>query len=73
MWVHPSLSHFRFSVGHHVKRIMPRLPREAELELEKWERCLKYINGVAGPSEIKEVLQYSTAFFLEGHENSGVT
>jgi disease resistance protein RPS2 len=69
MWVDPSLSHFRFIVGHHVKRIMPRLPREAELELEKWERCLKYINGVAGPSEIKEVLQYSTAFFLEGHES----
>jgi disease resistance protein RPS2 len=69
MWEHPSRSHFRFTVGHHVKRIMPRLPREAELELEKWERCLKYINGVAGPTEIKEVLQYSTAFFLEGHES----
>jgi disease resistance protein RPS2 len=69
MWEHPSLSHFRFTVGHHVKRIMPRLPREAELELEKWERCLKYINGVAVPSEIKEVLQYSTAFFLERHES----
>jgi hypothetical protein len=30
---------------------------------------LKYINGVAVPSEIKEVLQYSTAFFFEGHES----
>jgi disease resistance protein RPS2 len=70
MWKkHPSRSHFRFTVGHHVKRIMPRLPREAELELQKWERCLKYINGVAVPSEIKEVLQYSTAFFLERHES----
>jgi disease resistance protein RPS2 len=67
MWERPSLSHFRFTVGHHVKRILPRLPREAELELEKWERCLKYINGVAVPSEIKKVLQYSTAFFLERH------
>jgi len=69
MWVDPSRSHFRFTVGHHVKGILPRLPREAELELEKWERCLKYINGVAVPSEIKEVLQYSTAFFLERHES----
>jgi len=69
MWEHPSRSHFRFTVGHHVKRIMPRLPREAEDELEKRERCLKYINGVAVPSEIKEVLQYSTAFFLERHES----
>jgi Leucine-rich repeat (LRR) protein len=67
MWVHPSLSHFRFTVGHHVNRIMARLPHEAELELEKWERCLKYINGVAVPIEIKKVLQYSTAFFLERH------
>jgi disease resistance protein RPS2 len=70
MWKHPSeLLHFRFTVGHHVKRIMPRLPREAELELEKWDRCLKYTNGVTVPSEIKEVLQYSTAFFLERHES----
>jgi hypothetical protein len=28
---------------------------------------LKYINGVAVPREIKKVLQYSTAFFLERH------
>jgi len=70
IWEHPSeLLHFRFTVGHHVKRIMPRLPREAELELEKWDRCLKYTNGVTVPSEIKEVLQYSTAFFLERHES----
>jgi Leucine-rich repeat (LRR) protein len=68
MWEHLSEPlHFRFTVGHHVKRIMPRLPREAELELEKWDRCLKYTNGVDVPSEIKEVLQHSTAFFLERH------
>jgi Leucine-rich repeat (LRR) protein len=69
MWKHPSRSHFRFTVGHHVKRIMPRLPREAEVELEKWERCLKYVNDVAVPSEIEKVLKYSTAFYLEGHES----
>ncbi|XP_059445390.1 uncharacterized protein LOC132177168 [Corylus avellana] len=67
MWVHPSLSNFRFTVGHHVKRIMSRLPRDVEFELERWERCLNYINGVAVPSEIHKVLQYSTAFFLERH------
>ncbi|KAB8340722.1 hypothetical protein FH972_022285 [Carpinus fangiana] len=67
MWVHPSLSHFRFTVGHHVKRTMSRLPHDVEFELEQWERCLKYINGVAIPTEIKEILQYSTAFFLERH------
>jgi hypothetical protein len=67
MWVHPSLSHFRFTVGYHVKRIMSRVPRDVEFELERWERCLKYINGVAVPREIQKVLQYSTAFFLERH------
>ncbi|XP_059445386.1 disease resistance protein At4g27190-like [Corylus avellana] len=67
MWLHPSLSHFRFTIGHHVKRTMSRLPHDVEFELERWERCLKYINGVDIPTEIKEVLQYSTAFFLERH------
>jgi hypothetical protein len=66
-WVSQSLSHFRFIVGHHVNRIMSRLPPDVEFELERWERCLKYINGVAVPKEIKKVLQYSTAFFLERH------
>ncbi|XP_059445392.1 disease resistance protein At4g27190-like [Corylus avellana] len=67
MWVHPSLSNFKFVVGHHVQRTMSRLPRDVEFELERWERCLKYINGVAVPREIQKVLQYSTAFFLERH------
>jgi hypothetical protein len=67
MWVHPSLSNFRFTVGYHVKRTMSRLPGDVEFELERWERCLKYINGVAVPREIQKVLQYSTAFFLERH------
>jgi disease resistance protein RPS2 len=67
MWVHPLLSHFRFTVGHHVKRGMTRLPCDVEFELERWERCLKYINGVTVPREIKKVLQYSTSFFLERH------
>jgi disease resistance protein RPS2 len=67
MWVYPSLSNFSFIVGHHVKRTMSRLPGDVEFELERWERCLKYINGVAVPREIQKVLQYSTAFFLERH------
>jgi len=69
MWKVPSWSQFRFTVGHHVKRVIPRLPCQAEVELEKWHRCLKYTNGVTVPSEIKNVLQYSTAFFLERHES----
>ncbi|KAF3966463.1 hypothetical protein CMV_009440 [Castanea mollissima] len=57
----------RFTVGRHVKRIMSRVPRDVEFELERWERCLRYINGVGVPRDIKNVLQHVTAFFLDRH------
>ena len=63
----PLLSHFRFTVGRHVKRIMSRVPRDVEFELERWERCLKYINGMSVPRDIRKVLQHATAFFLDRH------
>ncbi|KAK7829081.1 protein light-dependent short hypocotyls 6 [Quercus suber] len=66
-WNSPSLSNFRLTVGHHVKRIMSRVPPDAEFELERWERCLKYINGVGVHRGIKNVLQHVTAFFLDRH------
>ena len=67
MGIYPSLTHFRFTVGHHVKRIMSRVPRDVEFELERWEKCLKYINGVDIPRDIKKALQHATAFFLDRH------
>uniref|UniRef100_A0A2N9FJT1 Uncharacterized protein n=1 Tax=Fagus sylvatica TaxID=28930 RepID=A0A2N9FJT1_FAGSY len=63
----PSLLHFRFTVGRHVKRIISRVPLDVEFELEQWERCLKYINGVGVPREIQNILQHATAFFLDRH------
>ncbi|XP_050272971.1 uncharacterized protein LOC126716067 [Quercus robur] len=63
----PSLLYFRFTVGRHVKRIMSGVPRDVEFELERWDRCLKYINGVDVPRDIKKVLQHATAFFLDRH------
>uniref|UniRef100_A0A2N9GEN0 ADP-ribosyl cyclase/cyclic ADP-ribose hydrolase n=1 Tax=Fagus sylvatica TaxID=28930 RepID=A0A2N9GEN0_FAGSY len=67
--IYTSLSHFRFTVGHHVKRITSQVPRDVkfEFELERWERCLKYINGVGVPGDIKKVLQQVTALFLDRH------
>uniref|UniRef100_A0A7N2L2R8 Disease resistance R13L4/SHOC-2-like LRR domain-containing protein n=1 Tax=Quercus lobata TaxID=97700 RepID=A0A7N2L2R8_QUELO len=53
-WNSLSLSHFRFTVGRHVKRIMSRVPLDVEFELERWERSLKYINGVGVPGDIKK-------------------
>ena len=66
-WNSLKLSHFRFNVGRHVKRIMSRVPRDVEFELERWERCLRYINGVGVPRDIKNVLQHVTSFFLDRH------
>ena len=68
-WNSLKLSHFRFTVGHHVKRIMSRVPCDAEFELEQWEKCLKYINGMGVPEDIKKVLQHAVAFFLDRHAN----
>ena len=65
--MYPSLSHFRFTVGHHVKRIISRVPRDVEFELERWEKCLKFINGVDIPRDIKKALQHATSFFLDRH------
>ena len=63
----PSLLYFRFTVGRHVKRIMSGVPRDVEFELERWDRCLQYVNGVDVPRDIKKVLQHATAFFLDRH------
>jgi disease resistance protein RPS2 len=63
----PSLLHFRFTVGRHVKRFLSRVSLDVEFELEQWERYLKYINGVGVPREIQNVLQHATAFFLDRH------
>ncbi|KAL0013059.1 hypothetical protein SO802_000128 [Lithocarpus litseifolius] len=66
-WNSLTLSYFRFTVGRHVKRIMSRVPCDVEFELERWEKCLKYINGVGVPGDIKKVLQHAVGFFLDRH------
>ncbi|XP_030955396.1 protein SUPPRESSOR OF npr1-1, CONSTITUTIVE 1-like [Quercus lobata] len=67
LWNSLLLPNFRFTVGHHVKRILSRVPSDAEFELERWERCLKYINGEGVHRDIKKLLQHVTAFFLDRH------
>ncbi|PKI74914.1 hypothetical protein CRG98_004686 [Punica granatum] len=58
---------FRFTVGRHANRIMSRFPQDLQYELERWDRCLKYVNGVGAPTDIKKALHHSTAFFLDRH------
>ena len=62
-----SWMHFRLIVGNHLKRIISRLPHESTIKFEKQKSCLKYVNGEGIPTEIKEVLQHATAFFLYRH------
>ncbi|XP_021285514.1 disease resistance protein At4g27190-like [Herrania umbratica] len=65
--LYPSLSGFRFIVGHHKRRIISRVPHEVEAEYRNWDKCLKFVNGENIPIEIKGVLKYSTSFFLDHH------
>lgn len=58
---------FKFIMGRHANRIMSRFPQDLEYQLEQWDRCLQYINGVCIPSDVKKVLNHSTAFFLDRH------
>ncbi|XP_052481550.1 uncharacterized protein LOC105764736 isoform X12 [Gossypium raimondii] len=65
--IYPSLSRFRFTVGHHKRRIISRVPHEVEAEFRKWDKCLRFVNGETIPTQIKGVLKYSTSFFLDHH------
>ncbi|KAL3729268.1 hypothetical protein ACJRO7_026377 [Eucalyptus globulus] len=62
-----SLSHFKFIVGSHDERILSCLPVDLEFEIERWDRSLKYVNGVGVPRDIQNMLRHTTAFFLDRH------
>ncbi|XVE54632.1 hypothetical protein DITRI_Ditri03aG0097600 [Diplodiscus trichospermus] len=64
---YPSLSCFRFTVGHHKRKIISRVPHEVEAEFRKWDKCLKFVNGENIPIEIIRVLKFSSSFFLDNH------
>ncbi|XP_012066713.3 disease resistance protein RPS2, partial [Jatropha curcas] len=63
----PLLSHFRFIVGQFVERVICRVPRDTEFELERYDKYLKYVNGEGIPEDIKRVLRHANAFFLDRH------
>ncbi|KAF8019435.1 hypothetical protein BT93_G0195 [Corymbia citriodora subsp. variegata] len=66
-----SLSRFKFIVGDDDERIMIRLPEHLAFELERWDRSLRYVNGVGVPTDIKKLLQCTTAFYLDRHMDVG--
>ncbi|KAJ7967960.1 Disease resistance protein [Quillaja saponaria] len=59
--------HFSFIVGHHMERIISRVPPEVEAEFKTWDKSLKFVNGVSVPGEVKMVLKHGNAFFLDRH------
>ncbi|XP_017984041.1 PREDICTED: disease resistance protein At4g27190 isoform X2 [Theobroma cacao] len=68
--IYPSLTRFRFILGYDKRRIISRVPHEAEAEFRKWDRCLKFVNGENIPIQIRQVLKISTSFFLDRHANA---
>lgn len=62
-----SLTRFRIVVGKHIGRIMSRLPPDIEFELERWDRCLKYIHGEGILEDVVKVLKQADAIFLDRH------
>ncbi|KAJ7946544.1 Disease resistance protein [Quillaja saponaria] len=59
-WISTSLV-----VGHHMKRIISRVPPEVEAKFKRWDKSLKFVNGMNGTDEIKMVLEHAKAFFLD--------
>ncbi|KAK6271254.1 hypothetical protein POUND7_008352 [Theobroma cacao] len=68
--IYPSLTRFRFILGYDKRRIISRVPHEAEAEFRKWDRCLKFVNGENIPIQIRQVLKISASFFLDRHANA---
>ncbi|KAL7145596.1 hypothetical protein ABFS83_07G095500 [Erythranthe nasuta] len=68
-WNGRKLNKFKWVVGLNVKRIIDRVPEEVELEYEKHDRSLRFVNGdEAVPAEaVKTVLKSATAFYLDHH------
>ncbi|KAK9019680.1 hypothetical protein V6N11_054191 [Hibiscus sabdariffa] len=69
-FMYPSLSCFKFTVGHHKRRSISFVPDEVESEFTKWDKCLKFLNGENIPFQIREVLMFSSSFYLDRHENA---
>lgn len=67
-WNGKGLTKFKFIVGNNVRRIVARVPYEVEFEYNQQDRCFKFVNSEAPPTEeVGGVLSRSTAFYLDHH------
>ncbi|KAA3481503.1 disease resistance protein [Gossypium australe] len=69
-FIYPSLSCFRFTVGHHKRRTISPVPHEVEAQFTKWDRCLRFVNGENIPFQVRKLLKFTSSFFLDRHENA---
>ncbi|GKU99892.1 hypothetical protein SLEP1_g12672 [Rubroshorea leprosula] len=64
------LCRFRFTVGQHRQRIICRVPKKVETYFQEWDKCLKFVKGNDISSEMKRVVGYTKAFYLERHASA---
>ncbi|KAM7486714.1 hypothetical protein LguiA_002723 [Lonicera macranthoides] len=67
-WNGKGLTKFKLIVGNNVRRIVARVPDEVEFEYNQQDRCFRFVNSEATPTEeVGGVLSRSTAFYLDHH------
>uniref|UniRef100_A0A803LZP4 WRKY domain-containing protein n=1 Tax=Chenopodium quinoa TaxID=63459 RepID=A0A803LZP4_CHEQI len=66
-WLHQTLTHFKFVVGHDVKRVVSHVSDDLEHEYCQHDRCLRFVNGEGMPDAVGKVLSQATAFYVDHH------
>ncbi|GLT45824.1 hypothetical protein SLA2020_196280 [Shorea laevis] len=61
------LRRFKYIIGQHRQRIISRVPEKVEAHFQEWDTCLKFVKGNDISSEMKRVVGYTKAFYLERH------
>ncbi|GKU99880.1 hypothetical protein SLEP1_g12660 [Rubroshorea leprosula] len=51
----------------HRQRLISRVPEKVEVHFQRWDKCLKFVKGNDISSEMKWVVGYQKAFYLERH------
>ncbi|GLT47552.1 hypothetical protein SLA2020_212410 [Shorea laevis] len=61
------LRKFNYTIGQHRQHIISRVPEKVEVRFQEWDKCLKFVKGNDISSEMKRVVGYTKAFYLERH------
>ncbi|QCD84554.1 disease resistance protein RPS2 [Vigna unguiculata] len=58
---------FRLVVGHHIRRLISRVPPELETKFKQCNYSMKFVNGVNVPNGVKMNLERFKALYLDRH------